>query len=140
MYRKKTNCQTILNINSKHSKSLKTSIPYSQASRNKRLCSKTTDFECHLQEYKRKTRKSRLQQKICQSTILISRSDRQKWTSKRKKTHNEETQNKTPLTLTHTHFSPHNSNIVWKLWNIFNISTALQGLCQEELITAFIRI
>ena len=48
IYRKQTDCQTFLNINSEHAKSLKTSIPYSQALRIKRICSKTTDFEHHL--------------------------------------------------------------------------------------------
>ena len=48
IYRKQTDCQTFLNINSEHAKSLKISIPYSQALRIKRICSKTTDFEHHL--------------------------------------------------------------------------------------------
>ena len=47
---KKTDRQTFLNINSEHPKSFKTNIPYSQALRINRICSKTTDFEYHLQE------------------------------------------------------------------------------------------
>ena len=49
---KKTDRQTFLNINSEHPKSLKTSVPYSQAFRIKSIFSKTTDFEYHLQEFK----------------------------------------------------------------------------------------
>ena len=45
---------------------------------------------------KKKKKKSRLQQKIHRSTILKSQNDRQKGTSKRK-THDKETQNKSPL-------------------------------------------
>ena len=52
LYRKKTDLQTFLNINSEHPNSLKASIPYSQALRIKRICSKTTTFEYHLQELK----------------------------------------------------------------------------------------
>ena len=52
IYRKKTDRQTFININSEHSKSLKTSIPYSQALTIKRICSKTTDFKHHSQELK----------------------------------------------------------------------------------------
>ena len=43
--KKKTDCQTFLNIYSEHPKSLKTSILYEQALSIKRICSKTTDFE-----------------------------------------------------------------------------------------------
>ena len=49
---KKTDCHTFLNISSEHPKSLKTSIPYSQALRIKINFSKATDFEYQLQELK----------------------------------------------------------------------------------------
>ena len=49
IYTKGTNRQTFLNINFEHRKSLKASIPYSQALRIKRICSITADFEHHLQ-------------------------------------------------------------------------------------------
>ena len=52
IYRKKIDRQTFLNISFEHPKSLKTSISYSQALRIKRICSKTIDFEYHLQELK----------------------------------------------------------------------------------------
>ena len=52
IYRKKTDLQTFLNINSEHPKSLKASIPFSQALRIKRICLKTTDFEHQFQELK----------------------------------------------------------------------------------------
>ena len=47
-----TDLQTFLNINSEHPKSLKASIPCPQALRVKRICSKTADFEHHMQELK----------------------------------------------------------------------------------------
>ena len=48
-------------------------------------------------------------------------------------------QNKTPLPLTYNRFLPNISNIVRKQWNIIIISRTLQGVFQEELITAFKR-
>ena len=50
IFRKKTDRQTFLNINSEHPKSLKNSIPYSQALRIKRICSTKKDFDHHLRE------------------------------------------------------------------------------------------
>ena len=52
IYTKRTNRQTFFNINFEHPKSLKVSIPYSQALRIKKICSITADFEHHLQELK----------------------------------------------------------------------------------------
>ena len=52
IFRKKTDCQTFLNINSEHPKSLKNSIPYSQAFRIKRICSAKKDFDHHLRVLK----------------------------------------------------------------------------------------
>ena len=51
---KKADRQAFLNISSEHSKSLKTSISYSQALRIKSICSKTTDLKYHLQELKKR--------------------------------------------------------------------------------------
>ena len=55
----------------------------------------------------------------------------------KEKTHDKEAQNKTPLVLTYNRFLPNISNIVRKHWNVLNISRTLQGLFQEEPITAF---
>ena len=60
-------------------------------------------------------------------------------TSKRKKIHDKETQNKTPLVLTYNFFFPNISNIVRKHWNIVNISRTFQGLFEKERITVFKR-
>ena len=70
-----------------------------------------------------------MQQNIYRSTILKNQYDRQKWISKRK----------TPLVLIYNGFLPNISNIVRNQWNILNISRTLQGLFQEEPITAFKR-
>ena len=78
IYRKKTDCETSLNINSKHPKSLETSIMYSQVLKIKRICSKLTDFEYHLQE---------LKERLARNELL------------KEKTHDKETQNKTSAAL-----------------------------------------
>ena len=57
----------------------------------------------------------------------------------KEKTHDKETQNKTQLVLTYNRYLPNISNIVRKHWNILNISRTLQGLLQDEPITAFKR-
>ena len=57
----------------------------------------------------------------------------------KEKAHDKESQNKTPLVLTYNRFLPNISNIGRKYWDILNISRTLQGLFQEEPITAFKR-
>ena len=70
IYRKKTDCETSLNIDSKHPKSLETSIMYSQVLKIKRICSKLTDFEYHLQELKERLASQGYNKKIYRLTIL----------------------------------------------------------------------
>ena len=55
------------------------------------------------------------------------------------KTHDKETQSKTPLVLTYNRYFPNINYIVRKHWNILNISRTLKGIFQEEPITAFKR-
>ena len=139
IYRKKKYRQTFLNIDSEHPKSLKTSIPYSQALRIKSICSKTTYFEYHLQKLTGRLENQGYNKKsIDQQFSKAKTIDRNQLLNE--KTHDKETQNKTPLVLTYNHFLPHISKIVRKHWNILNIiSRALQGLFQEEPITVFKR-
>ena len=53
IYRKRTDRQTFLNINSEHPKSWKASILSSQALRIKRICSITTDFNTNYKNLKK---------------------------------------------------------------------------------------
>ena len=57
----------------------------------------------------------------------------------KEKTCDRETQNKTPLVLTYNSFLPNINNLVWKHWNVLNISRALQVFFQDEPILAFKR-
>ena len=103
---------------------MKTSIPYSQALRIKRICSKTTDFENHLQELKERLVNPGYHKKsIDQQFSKVKTIDRNELL--KEKTHDKETQNKTPLVLTYNRFLSNISNIVRKHWNILNISRTL---------------
>ena len=64
IFRKKTDCQIFLNINSEYTKSLKNSIPYSQALRIKRICSTKKDFDHHSREMTEKFVKQGYDQKL----------------------------------------------------------------------------
>ena len=131
--KKKTDLQTFLNINSEHPNSLKAGIPYSQALRIKRICSKTTTFE--LKE--RLVNQGYNKKSIDQQFSKVKKIDRNELL--KEKTHDKKAQNKTPLVLTYNRFLPHISNIVRKQWNILNISRTLQGLFQVEQMTGFKR-
>ena len=52
IFKKKTDHQTILNIDSEYPKSLKNSIPYGQALRRNRICSTKKYFNHHSRELK----------------------------------------------------------------------------------------
>ena len=54
IYRKQTNRQSFLHIDSEHPKSLKVSFPYIQAIRNKRICTTSQDFDYHCKELKQR--------------------------------------------------------------------------------------
>ena len=53
-YRKETDRQSFLHVDSELPKSLKDRIPYSQALRIKRICTTSKDFEHHCRELKQR--------------------------------------------------------------------------------------
>ena len=52
LYKKSTDRQIYFHANSEHSRSLKESIPYSQALRATRICSTNSEFETHINTIK----------------------------------------------------------------------------------------
>ena len=117
---------------------MKTSIPCSQAIRITRICLKKSDFEYHLQELKERIiNQGHNKKSIDRQFSKVKATDRNELL--KEKTHDKETQNKTPLVLTYNRFFPNIRNIVRKQRNILKISRTLQGLFQDELITAFKR-
>ena len=88
-------------------------MPYNQALRIKRICSKTTDFEYHLQELKEiLVNQGYIKKSIDQQFSKVKTIDRNELL--KEKTHDKETQNKIPLVLTYNRFLPNISNIVRK--------------------------
>ena len=63
-FRIKTDCQTFLNVNSEHPKSLKNSISNSQTLRIKRICSTKKDFDHHSIELEERFLKQLYDQKL----------------------------------------------------------------------------
>ena len=117
---------------------MKASIPYSQALRIKRFCSKTTDFEHHLQELKEKLVNQGYNKKsIDRQFSKVKTIDR---TGLLKKIHDKDTQNKTPLFLTYNRFLLNISNIARKHWAILNISKRLEGLFQKNRLQFLIKL
>ena len=64
MFGKKKDLQIFPNVNSEHPKSLKSSIPYSQALRIKRICSTKKGFDHHPGELKERFLKQGYDQKL----------------------------------------------------------------------------
>ena len=64
IFRKKTDHQTFLNINSEHPKLLKSSVPYTQTLRIKKICSTKKDFDHHSRELKERFLKQGYEQKL----------------------------------------------------------------------------
>ena len=117
---------------------MKASIPFSQVLRIKRICLKTTDFEHIFQELKERLLNQGYNKKsIDQQLSKVKTIDRNELL--KEKTHDKESQNKTPLVLTYNRFLPNINNVVWKQWSILNICKTLQGLFQEGPATAFKR-
>ena len=82
---------------------MRTSIPYSQALRMKRICSKITDFEYLLQELRERLVNQGCNKKsVDQHFSKVKPIDRNKIL--KEKTHDKETKNKSPLVLTYNLF------------------------------------
>ena len=102
---KKTNRQTLFSINSERPKSLKTSIPYSQALKIKRICSKKTDSKYQLQELKKKACNQGYSMKYIDQQFSEAKTiDRNKLLKEKQHTKKKLCQS----------FLPNIKNIVWK--------------------------
>ena len=138
IFKKETDRQTFLNINSEQPKSLKISIPYSQALRIKRICSTKKDFDHHSREPKERFLKQGYDQKLVDEQLekvdklvrddLLQEKDQEQQDPKR-----------IPLILTYSRFLPNLTAVVRKNWNILQTNKNLRGLFQEHPITAFKR-
>ena len=138
IFRKKIDRQTFLNINSEHPKSLKNSIPYSQALRIKRICSTKKDFDHHLTELREIFLKQGYDQKLIDKQLekvdKLVRDDLQQ-----EKDQEQQDPKRIPLILTYNRFLSNLKAVVRKSWNILQTNKSLRELFQEQPITAFKR-
>ena len=138
IFRKKTDHQTFLNINSEHLKSLKNSIPYSQALRIKRICSTKKDFDHHSRELKERFLKQGYHQKLVNEQLekvdKLVRDDLLK-----EKDQEQQDPKCISLILTYSPFLLNLTAVVHKNWNILQTNKNLWELFQEHPITAFKR-
>ena len=134
IFRKKTDRQTFLSINSEHPKSLKNSISYSQALRIKRICSTKKDFDHYSRELRERFLKQGYPQKLVDEQLekvdklvrdaLLQEKDQEQQDPKR-----------IPLVLTYNRFLPNLTVVVRKNWNILQSNKSLWELFQEQPIT-----
>ena len=104
----------------------------------KRINPKTTDLEYHLQDLKERLVNQGYNEKsIDQQFSKVKTIERNELL--KEKTHEKETQNKIPPVLIYNSFLTNINNTVRKHCKILHISKKLQGLFQEESITAFKR-
>ena len=136
IFRKKTDRQTFLYINSERPKSWKNSIPYSQALRIKRIYSTKKDFYHHSRELKERFLKQVYDQKLVDEQLekvdklvrddLLQEKDQEQQRPKR-----------ILLILTYSRFLPNLTAVVCKNWNILQTNENLRELFKEHPITAF---
>ena len=124
IFRKKTDRQTFLNINSEHPKSLKNSIPYSQALRIKRICSSKKSFDHHSKELKERFLRQGYDQKLVDEQLdkfdKLSRDD-----LLQEKDQEQQDSKRIPLILTYSQFLPNLTAVVLKNWNILQTNKNL---------------
>ena len=121
IFRKKTDRQTFLNINSEHPKLLKNSIRYSQALRIKRICSTKKDFDHHSRKLKERFLEQGYDQKLVDEQLeKIDKLVRDNLLQQK----DQEQQNPKHISsiLTYSRFLPNLTAVVRKNWNILQIN------------------
>ena len=111
IFRKPTDQQTYLHAQSNHPKSLKDSIPYSQALRIKTICSTTSEFDKNYEIIAK-----RFKERDYPENSVNEQVDKVK-NRKRKQlllTNKKITQNRIPVSITYNRYLPYISKIVTK--------------------------
>lgn len=130
LYRKPTDRQQYLHFSSSHVKHNKTSIPYSQAVRFKRICSDSSEFSRHCEQLRSALEKQSYPASIITDAIKraeeLDRSDLLS-TNKRPKDCS-----RTNLILTHAASAPNVNHILKKHFNILIQSERLKGIFTEQ--------
>ena len=138
IYRKNTDRQNFLHIDSDHRKSLKDSIPYIHVHRIKGICTTPNNFNHYGQELKQKFVRQGYQPQLINKHIkAVEKMDRKELLKERDNTTPEETE--IPLVLTNTRSLPNISKVIRKQWKIVSLNKAFKEIFQNEPVTAFRR-
>ena len=137
LYRKPTDQQAFLHAKSEHPRSLKRSIPYSQALRLKTICSTSTEFDKNCAIIKQKFLDRQYKEEVLDEQIKkADRIERKELFTCKEKNNNK---NRIPLSITYSRTLPNISKIVNRNWNILQINTEFHGVFQATPMIAFKR-
>ena len=115
IYRKETNRQNFLHINSEHPISLKNSILYSQVLRVKRTCSTIENFKFYCSELKQNFIENGYKSDLLGELIsTVEKLDR--YEMLKEKVREKSKQTCIPLTLTYNRFCPNIIKVIRKHW------------------------
>lgn len=128
LYRKPTDRQQYLHFYSSHPRHCKTSIPYSQAHRYRRICSGRDDFEKHAEELKTSLIGQKYPEEIIDDAIQRARKLQREdiLCESRKETHQE-----TNLVLTYSSKTCQVHSILKRHFNIIRQSDRLAAVFQQ---------
>ena len=136
LYRKETDRPSYLHKRSEHPRSLKQSIPYSQALRIKRICSTQKDYESSCQELAERFVNRGYQQEWVNEQIKRTENlDRQQLLQTKERSEN----NKIPFVVTYNRTLPNIKSILEKHWPTLQIDDNLKEVFNEKPMIAFKR-
>ena len=136
LYCKPTDEQAFLNAKSEHPRSLKSSIPYSQALRLKTICFTSIELDKNCAIIKQKFLDRQYKEEVLDEQIKkADRIERKElFTCKEK-----DEKNRILLLITYNRTLPNMSKIVNRNWNILQINTEFHGVFQATPMIVFKR-
>ena len=123
-------------LNQNTPRSLKNSIPYSQALRLKTIYSTSTEFDKNCAIIKQKFLERQYKEEVLDEQIKkVDRIERKELFTCKEKNN----KNRIPLSITYNRTVPNISKIVNRNWNILQINTEFHGVFQATPMIAFKR-
>ena len=136
IYRKQTNRQNFLDLDSEHPKSLKNRIPYSQTLKNKRISTTSKDLKCHNKEFKQQFLEQEYNSELLHKQIkTIEKLDRNELIKGKKK--GTQIAACISLVITYNQFSPNVSTIIRQNWNILSVNESLKQISQNQPVSDY---
>ena len=137
LYRKPTDQQAFLHAKSEHPRSVKSSIPYSQALRLNKICSTSTKFDKNCAIIKQKFLNRQYKGEVLDEQIKkVNRNERKEPFTCKEKNNNK---NRIPLSIRYNRTLLNLSKIVNRNWNILQINTEFHRVFRGTPIIAFMR-